>query len=394
MQFYLIALGKAQIMSKNGISIGIALAFTSFLSSAGAYAPDGRTNGMGNVGVATADYLAAPLYNPALVAVFDDSDDIGILLPAIGLNVKDVDGSIETIQDLQDAIDEYDNSSSSESEQQINQYLDDLSDNEPLNVTAGIAFAIAIPSNVVSANLYSRSYVETIANVDVADKSSDVKARYENSEVKLIGFGYTELGIALARKYQIYGETFSFGVTPKFQMLKTYSDSMKVADAEFELNEDDATESNNVNFDLGVVWLKNNFRTAIAVQNIISQEIVTKTNKATNTSMTYELTPQATLGLAYATEYFTVGLDADLTEQTRFVELEDNTQFVRVGMELNAWHWAQLRAGYEHDMQDTMDGAVTAGIGISPFGTVNLDVAASYASENQFGTSANLSFTF
>jgi hypothetical protein len=388
MQFYLIALGKAQIMSKNGISIGIALAFTSFLSSAGAYAPDGRTNGMGNVGVATADYLAAPLYNPALAAVFDNSDDVGILLPAIGLNVKDEDGSIETILDLQDAIDAYENSPSSEGEDLINQNLDDLDNNKPINITAGIAFAVAIPSNVVSVNLYSRSYVETIANFDVAN-DLDVEERYNNSTVELTGFGYSELGLALARKYQIYSETFSFGVTPKYQMLRTYSDSMKVSDAEFELNEDDVIENNSVNFDLGAVWLKNNFRTAIAVQNIISQEIIAKA-----TGYTYELTPQATLGLAYMTEYFTVGLDADLTEQTRFVELEDNTQFIRVGMELNAWHWAQLRAGYEHDMQDTMDGAVTAGIGISPFGTVNLDVAASYASENQFGTSANLSFTF
>ncbi len=387
MRLHSIALGKAQIMSKNGISIGIALAFTSFLSTAGAYAPDGRTNGMGNVGVATADYLAAPLYNPALAAVFDDSDDVGILLPAIGLNVKDADGSIETIQDLQDAIDEYDNGSTSVTEQQINQYLDDLADNKEINVTAGVAFAIAIPSNVVSANLYSRSYVETIADVNVSDKSG-AQERYDASTVELTGFGYTELGLALARKFQMYGEAFSFGVTPKFQMLKTYSDSSTLDDFEMELADEDSTETSGFNFDLGAVWLKNNFRTAIAVQNIISQEIVTKTN------MTYELTPQATLGLAYATEYFTLGLDADLTEQTRFVELDDNTQFVRVGMELNAWHWAQLRAGYEHDMQDTMDGAVTAGIGISPFGTVNLDVAASFASENQFGTSANLSFTF
>ncbi len=379
-------------MSKNGISIGIALAFTSFLSTAGAYAPDGRTNGMGNVGVATADYLAAPLYNPALTAVFDDSDDIGILLPAIGLNVKDADGSIETIQDLQDAIDEYENSSSIADTDQIDMYLDDLADNKEINVTVGVAFAIAIPSNVVSANLYSRSYVETIANADVKNYGDSgivtVEERYKNSTVELTGFGYTELGIALARKYQLYGENFSFGVTPKFQMLKTYSDTSTVDDFEMELGDEDSTETSGFNFDLGAVWLKNNFRTAIAVQNIISQEIVAKNG------YTYELTPQATLGLAYATEYFTLGLDADLTEQTRFVELDDNTQFVRVGMELNAWHWAQLRAGYEHDMQDTMDGAVTAGIGISPFGTVNLDVAASYASENQFGTSANLSFTF
>jgi len=76
------------------------------------------------------------------------------------------------------------------------------------------------------------------------------------------------------------------------------------------------------------------------------------------------------------------------------VELEDNTQFARVGIEFNAWHWAQLRAGFEHDLQDTMEDSLTAGIGISPFGTLNLDVAGSYGSDNQVGVSGNLSFTF
>ncbi|MFT5808997.1 MAG: hypothetical protein ACI9LG_003325 [Moritella dasanensis] len=375
-------------MSKNGISIALALAFISLASSAASYAPDGRSNAMGNIGVATADYLAAPLYNPALLAVFDKSDDIGILLPAIGVNAKDADSSLETITDLQDTIEDYENSGSNSAdlERDINNYLGDLDGNAPVNVTAGVAFAIAIPSNNVSVSIYGRGYVEAISSIDV-DGSTNTQVRYENSTVEVTGFGYTEFGVALAKQYTIYGESFAFGVTPKYQILQTYSDTTNVEDFDLEL-EDADSEVTAFNVDLGAVWMKNNFRTALAVKDILAQEIKSESGR------TYEMNPQATLGLAYAVEYFTFGVDVDLTEQTRYVELEDNTQFARVGVEFNAWHWAQLRAGYEHDIQGTMEDSLTAGIGISPFGTLNLDVAGAYGSDNQVGASASLSFTF
>ncbi|QUM75893.1 conjugal transfer protein TraF [Moritella sp. 24] len=379
-------------MSKNGISLGLALAFTSLASSAASYAPDGRSNAMGNVGVATADYLAAPLYNPALVAVFHESDDVGILLPAIGANVKDADSSLETITDLQDTADTLNLNSSQADLDQMNQYLDDLEGDKPVNVTAGVAFAVAIPSKVISVNIFGRGYVEAIANTDVAENKGNsygqVEQRYRNTDVIITGFGYSEFGVALAKQYTIYGESFSFGVTPKYQILQTYSDITNVDDFDVELEDADA-EVTAFNFDLGAVWMKNNFRTALVVKDVLAQEI-----QSTTTNMTYELNPQATLGLAYAAEYFTFGVDVDLTEQTRYVELEDNTQFARVGVEFNAWHWAQLRAGYEHDIQGTMEDSLTAGIGISPFGTLNLDIAGSYGSDNQVGASASLSFTF
>lgn len=367
-------------MSKNGISIGLALTFTSLASSAASYAPDGRSNAMGNIGVATADYLVAPLYNPALLAVFHESDDVGILLPAIGVNVKDADSSLETITDLQDAIDEFESHPTVGGQAKIDAYLAELDDSAPVNVTGGVAFAIAIPSNNVSVNLYGRGYVEAIAVVDV-------QSDYQSSTVEMTGFGYTELGLTLAKQYTISGESFAFGVTPKYQILQTYSEFTSVNDFDVELNDADS-EVTAFNFDLGAVWMKNNFRTALALKDVLAQEIQAESGEV------YEMNPQATLGLAYAAEYFTFGVDVDLTEQTRYVELEDNTQFARVGIEFNAWHWAQLRAGFEHDMQDTMEDSLTAGIGISPFGTLNLDVAGSYGSDNQAGASASLSFTF
>jgi hypothetical protein len=138
-----------------------------------------------------------------------------------------------------------------------------------------------------------------------------------------------------------------------------------------------------------MAWHKNAFRAGITIKDLFKQDIDTELG-----GYTYELTPQATVGLGYASDYVSFSIDADLTKQKRFKELADDTQFVRVGIEGNAWGWAQLRAGYEMDLEDTLENSITAGIGISPFDVVSLDIAGSYAGENQLGAAANLAFTF
>lgn len=55
---------------------------------------------------------------------------------------------------------------------------------------------------------------------------------------------------------------------------------------------------------------------------------------------------------------------------------------------------AQLRAGYEIDLESTLDNSITAGLGISPGDLVSVDLAANYAGNYQYGLSANLAFTF
>lgn len=374
-------------MSKNSLSLAIALSFITYGVSASTYAPDGRTNAMGNAGVATADYLAAALYNPALVAVFDKSDDVGVLLPALGINVKDADNSIDTIDDLQDAIDSFESANSASKLNEIDRLLTELDGKKPINVNGGAAFAVAIPSNTVSLNLYGLGYVESFAKFNVSS-NADTEKRYEQSDVTLTSFGYAETGLAIAKRVKLGEQDFSFGITPKYQLLKTHFETMTVEDFDFEYNDENETSESAINVDLGSVWMKDNYRIGLSLQNLIKQEVTSKNG------YTYELNPQATVAFAYAAEYFTFAVDIDLTDQERFVGVEDNTQFIRAGVEFNAWHWAQLRFGYEHDSEDTLDDSVTAGIGISPFGTLNIDVAASYANAEQAGVAASLSFTF
>jgi hypothetical protein len=357
---------------------------------------------MGNTGVASADYLVAPFYNPALTAMFRQSDDVGLLLPAVEVGVRDSDETLEVADELQDLMDRYsDNLTGAQVSDldTLNSYLDDLDNNKPLTVAGGAGIAVAVPTNTVAVNVFMAGHVEVIGATDIDDTdpsnadpliyATNTQARIEASYINLYAFGYTEFGVAFAKQMQLGGHSFSIGVAPKYQELTTYSQSERVN--EFDVDDYDQSEvtDSGFNLDLGAVWYRDAWRAGLALKDLFSQEIKTKTG-----GKTYELKPQATVAAAYTTELFTAAVDIDLTKQTRFTNTDDDTQFIRFGVEGNAWGWAQLRAGYEIDTQDTMENAITAGIGLSPWDVVSLDIAGSYADENEFGGSANLAFTF
>ena len=101
-----------------------------------------------------------------------------------------------------------------------------------------------------------------------------------------------------------------------------------------------------------------------------------------------------TAGIAYQNSWITTALDIDLTSKDRFGMEGDETQFVRAGVELNGWDWAQLRLGYRYDNKGNVKNMATAGLGMSPFGVIHLDVMAMYYDENELGAGVELSFTF
>ncbi|MEF1292160.1 conjugal transfer protein TraF, partial [Vibrio sp. M260118] len=187
------------------------------------------------------------------------------------------------------------------------------------------------------------------------------------------------------------GQDISFGVSPKYQQLRTYKQNLSVEDFDLSDYDRSKTTKNTFNMDFGAVWLVDDYRIGVAVKDLFSKKIDTLDVGGVST---YGLNTQITVSGAYAHEFFTATIDWDLTKQKRFVELADDTQFLRLGVEGNAFGWAQLRAGYQFDTEDTLDDVITAGIGISPGDLVSFDLAASYAGSNQYGVSGNLSFTF
>ncbi|EKO3504760.1 conjugal transfer protein TraF [Vibrio fluvialis] len=358
---------------------------------------DARGNAMGNTGVTTSDYLLAPFYNPALTAVYRDRDSVGLLVPALGANVRDSDESLSTIDDLQSSIDQFEaagvGAATQENINQLNGYLDDLADDKPLAVSGGAGIAVALPMNAVSLNFFARGYAEILADSSIAantgNTASDVETRYQNSYVNMLAFGYSEYGVAVAKLFTLQGQQIAIGITPKIQELRTYKEVVTVQDFDLSDYDQSKTSKNAFNLDIGAVWLKDNFRAGIAAKDLISQEIKTYDDQSS-----YTLDPQVTVSGGYVTDFLALAIDWDLTKQKRFKGVDDDTQFLRFGVEGNAWGWAQLRAGYEIDLESTLDNSITAGLGISPGDLVSVDLAANYAGNYQYGLSANLAFTF
>ncbi|ELD1799477.1 conjugal transfer protein TraF [Vibrio fluvialis] len=358
---------------------------------------DARGNAMGNTGVTTSDYLLAPFYNPALTAVYRDRDSVGLLVPALGANVRDSDESLSTIDDLQSSIDQFEaagvGAATQENINQLNGYLDDLADDKPFAVSGGAGIAVALPMNAVSLNFFARGYAEILADSTIAantgNTASDVETRYQNSYVNMLAFGYSEYGVAVAKLFTLQGQQIAIGITPKIQELRTYKEVVTVQDFDLSDYDQSKTSKNAFNLDIGAVWLKDNFRAGIAAKDLISQEIKTYDDQSS-----YTLDPQVTVSGGYVTDFLALAIDWDLTKQKRFKGVDDDTQFLRFGVEGNAWGWAQLRAGYEIDLESTLDNSITAGLGISPGDLVSVDLAANYAGNYQYGLSANLAFTF
>ncbi|EGR2448519.1 conjugal transfer protein TraF [Vibrio cholerae] len=384
------------IQTKSTLAVVMAMAFSSS-ALASNLLMDARGAGMGNTGVSTADYLLAPYYNPELTAVYRKNDSFGILLPSIGLRAEDKDESLKTIDDLQDSIEQFERAgvgaATQENVDQLNRYLDQLADDKPLAVTAGIGIAVALPLDAVSLNFFTRGYAEVIAKANVAAKSgnsaNEVKTRYESSDVDLTAFGYTEVGLAVGKQVVLGGQTVALGVTPKVQQLRTYQDNASVKS--FDLDDYDKSEvkDNAFNLDMGAVWLIDQYRVGIVAKDLFAKDIQTQ-----NRNNTYKLDTQIAVSGSYVSDFFIAAVDLDLTKQRRFNGDNDDTQFMRFGVEGNAWGWAQLRAGYEVDLQNSLDNSVSVGLGVSPWDVVSLDLAGSYAGDNQFGLSANLAFTF
>ncbi|BCK12121.1 conjugal transfer protein TraF [Vibrio cholerae] len=384
------------IQTKSTLAVVMAMAFSSS-AFASNLLMDARGAGMGNTGVSTADYLLAPYYNPALTAVYRKNDSFGILLPSIGLRAEDKDESLKTIDDLQDSIEQFERAgvgaATQENVDQLNRYLDQLADDKPLAVTAGIGIAVALPLDAVSLNFFTRGYAEVIAKANVAAKSgnsaNEVKTRYESSDVDLTAFGYTEVGLAVGKQVVLGGQTVALGVTPKVQQLRTYQDNASVKS--FDLDDYDKSEvkDNAFNLDMGAVWLIDQYRVGIVAKDLFAKDIQTQ-----NRNNTYKLDTQIAVSGSYVSDFFIAAVDLDLTKQRRFNGDNDDTQFMRFGVEGNVWGWAQLRAGYEVDLQNSLDNSVSVGLGVSSWDVVSFDLAGSYAGDNQFGLSANLAFTF
>ncbi|WBA19667.1 conjugal transfer protein TraF [Salinivibrio kushneri] len=375
----------------------VALAACSTSALAATNPTDARANAMGGVGVASGDYLSAGFHNPALAALDPDSA-FGVLIPYIGAEARDPDDLVDGLDDVADAFDQQDATKIESSLRAVQ--------GDKAYVNAGVGAAVGIPTGSISATLYTSGLIEGAVLPDVRDSDiSDAQGGNNNftpeSSATILAAGIGELGVALATNLDIAGQRVAVGVTPKLQRITTYNYGVAVDDYDTDDWDDSRyrEEENAFNLDLGAVWQSGPYRVGLAGKNLVSQDVDTVTSDFNKEEkhFTYQLEPQFILGSAFVSDFVTLAADLDLNKKKGFkgsLDVDDDTQFFRVGAEFDAFGHAQLRTGYRADLEDNVDNAFTLGLGLSPFGVANLDIAASIIDSNSYGGSAQLAFTF
>ncbi|PSW09171.1 hypothetical protein C9J01_21320 [Photobacterium rosenbergii] len=373
---------------------GIAMAFLSLSAAASNTLSDTRSVGMGGVGVASANYLSASFHNPALATQNKTHDRFGMILPVVGARVFDGDDLHDRVDDFQDLNDLLAvNPGNKVLEAQWRAALLDL-DNERIDADANVGMVIAIPNRVVSTNFFVSSHATAILTTDI-DENDLNNNEIKNSNAQGVVGGTVDIGFTFAKEFIFLDRDLSLGISPKFQQLLAYNYQDNIDtfdDDDFDFSSDYVDKSA-FNADLGAAYaLSRNVMLGLSAQNLFSQSL--KTNISNGVQATYEVKAQYTAAVAYNHPRFTVAADVDLNSNQPFKEKSYKTQFARIGLEADAWRFAQLRLGYIHSMTDYADDLITAGIGLKPFGKFGLDIAALYGDEDNYGASAQLVFHF
>ncbi|EKE73029.1 conjugal transfer protein TraF [Gallaecimonas xiamenensis] len=380
--------------------------------SLGAQAQDARVQAMGGAGSANASYLAAPFYNPALLSNFDESDDIGLLLPGLAIRGRDEDNlqdQIDHFQDLNDALSaiqqDPSNATQAQTEQLISQWQDALRqmNGDTLDGELELGLAVAIPSRTLGMALFAslRAQFQGRVNIDGDDLDwTPVELPNQDfdnlqSNAQILGLAVADLGLTFSHGWDLAsGDRLMLGVSPKAQRLYTYLYQADVNN----FDEDDwdnsqyREEKSGLNLDLGLAYQHGDWRLALSGRDLFKQDI--ESALVAGQRFSYSLKPRLTLGGAYDNGWLAATLETELTK-TELPSLKDEQQqWLRAGLELDAFQWAQLRLGYRHDLEGSQDDVLTAGIGISPFDTLHLDLAAETGKDDHLGAALTLSFTF
>ncbi|EAA7344139.1 type IX secretion system membrane protein PorP/SprF [Salmonella enterica subsp. enterica serovar Oranienburg] len=400
------------MMKKNQITrtlIASAVLFAFNASAATSYF-EARNDAMGGTGVASSHYGVAPLANPALLTKHDSSDDISLLLPSVGAQLSDPDDISNKADDVKADWDAFDRAVDSnygvkQAAGNLKRRLQEFR-NIHADAQAGVSAVAAMPNDTLPFALMIKSY--GTANVDgkVSDADLDYLEKVANGTITNVdknaltsrAYGraavISDIGISFAKELETAGQKWSLGLTPKYQRVDLFNYNVTVQD--YDKNDFDSDQyhstKNGFNADIGAYTdLNSNWTVGLVVQNIVPRSIDSK--EVNGVAETFKIRPQATTGVSWHNSLFTTALDVDLTPASGFTS-DNKRQFASVGAEFNAWKWAQLRAGYRQNMASDSGSAFTAGVGISPFDVVHLDVSGLIGTDHDYGAIAQLQFTF
>ena len=403
---------KANRLSKLSLAIGLSVATTSALASPQAFM-SARSFAMGGTGVAVAPPSAAPSANPAMMAAeqHDWADDFGLMLPSVNARAADEEEVIDQVDDIQDQIEQFEDlkfSNQADAQAKARQLVDNLEafDRDTMRANAGLGLGLAIPSNSLSFGFFANAnltatvrgeldendldLLNDIANGVRPPATTDLDTEL-NSRGRILASAVAEAGISIAHSFMLSnGNALQLGVSPKYVQLQTFQYTEEISDFEDDDFDSDEyeTDKSGFNLDIGAAYAfgaENQWNAGVVVKNLIPMELDSAQNHPSEEKYTLELNPMVTAGIAHKSDYHVITAEVDLTKKEAF-GYEDDTQWLALGAEFDAWRYAQLRAGVRHNLasNDDNDGIeedtqFTAGLGLNIIG-VRVDIGALYSS--------------
>ncbi|MDT8451295.1 MAG: conjugal transfer protein TraF [Gammaproteobacteria bacterium] len=373
----------------------VALAAASHSVMAAPFAHEARSLGMGNVGIATADIATAPFANPAMLSFQKVDDDFSLLLTA-GAFFSDNDGVIDDIDAFQESADDFEKLA-------IAQGLDGKVIAPELSGALAVGFTTEKYSMAVSARM------DVVVAGGLSNVSQDIFTIDDPTYnlLNIVGAQTTEVGFSIARSFELMEKKVSIGLTPKIVNVEAvkYSESISLPDTGLDNLTDDIQDLGDfTTLDLGMVMaVSDNVRVGVTVKNLMTEEMSFQTTDANNVTTTTTLLfdTQLKVGVAYSGDVLTLGADLDLTENDSIVSTGTVTglkrQNLSLGMEFNAFDYAQLRLGMIKNMADGISSAdkealYTAGVGL--WLGFNLDLAVMSGAGESLGAVVQTGFKF
>lgn len=397
---------------------------------------DARSLAMGGVGVAISNTRNAAFLNPSALAAGEDK--FALEFPIFSVRVLDEKDLMSDSDDLQTNADNLTNALNnfniSQTPVNANTAATALNRfNGSLNKVSGKSLAgggfagtmLAIPSKNYALALMLDARAELAAQFKYAPTDSSIVAALADdlsacaagnntncgealtsistdgqvnglqSKLMARGFVATDVGITVAHRFDIMGET-DIGITPKFTKLRTF-DVESTAQSNNGISTDNGTNNERsesvFNFDIGasrVVQKTDEYeiKAGLVVKDIISHSVKTVLNN------NIDIKPKMTAGVGYMTKLISAGVDLDLVSNKPMIAgYGSESQFLRLGAEFDAWKWAQVRLGYRHDLKGNFKGLPSIGFGLSPYG-VHFDLSIAAASKNERAVAMQFGLNF
>ncbi|KEF30500.1 MAG: type IX secretion system membrane protein PorP/SprF [Gammaproteobacteria bacterium] len=412
-------------LTKLSLAIGLSVATTSALASPQQFMSS-RSFAMAGTGVAVSSPVEATAKNPALMAGshHEWSDDFGLILPSVNARAADEEETVDQVDDIQDTIDALEvainNTDQAEAQKQAGILRDQLQafDRDTVRVNAGLGLALAFPRKDLSVGVFTNGNLTATvrgeydqdddATLQAIENGALVPGATDNLESrgKVLASAVAEVGIAFAREFELSnGEKLQLGVSPKYVNLQTFQYTETVSgfeDDDFDSDESQ-TDKSGFNLDLGAAYSfgeEQEWTVGAAVKNLIPMELDSAASRPAlgEEVRTLKLDPMLTVGIAHRSDYHVVTAEVDLTKKEAF-GYEDDTQWLALGAEFDAWRYAQLRVGVRQNLASNDDNngieektQFTAGFGLNIVG-VRLDLGALY-SDADVGAALELGTAF